>query len=279
MACKVLVTGGTGFVGANLVAALLQRGYAVRVLRRSSSSLVGLAGLDVEQCSGDLLDPVAVGRAVTGCQLVFHVAALSSYWRARRAWVYAVNVTGTRIVMDACLNAGVERLVHTSSAAAIGIAPDGQPATEQTPFDRLSASFAYADSKRLAELEVQRAITRGLDAVIVNPTTVIGAGDHYRNASSIVIEYGRGRIPVVPPGGMCVADVDAVTAGHLAAAERGQCGERYILGGENLSHRALTAMVADSAGCRAPGLVVPAALLGPASVAVDLFNQIAPRQP
>ncbi|HEY3228882.1 MAG TPA: NAD-dependent epimerase/dehydratase family protein, partial [Roseiflexaceae bacterium] len=227
---KVLVTGGTGFLGANLVAALLERGDAVRVLRRANSSLIALDGLPVEHVIGDILEPDAVARAVAGCDLVFHVAALASYWRARRDQVYRVNVEGTRIVMDACSRAGVPRVVHTSSVAAVGIPPPGTVGDETTPFDALSATFAYADSKHRAEAEVQNAVARGLDVVIVNPASVFGAGDHYLNTGRIVIEYGRGRIPVVPPGGMCVVDVDAVVRGHLLAAERGRAGERYILG-------------------------------------------------
>jgi dihydroflavonol-4-reductase len=211
--------------------------------------------------------------------MVFHVAALSSYWRARREQVYRVNVEGTRVVMEACLAAGVGRVVHTSSVAAIGIAPRGTLGTEETPFDQLSATFAYADSKRRAEDEVRRAIGRGLQAVIVNPATIIGAGDHYMIGGSIVVEYGRGRVPAVPPGGMCVADVDAVVQGHLAAAERGRVGERYILGGENLSFRQVAATIAEVAGRRPARLVVPGALLGPAALAVDAFNRVNPRTP
>ncbi len=276
---RVLVTGGTGFLGANLVAALVERGDTVRVLRRANSSLVALDGLPVDHVIGDILDPAAVDQAVRGCDLVFHVAALASYWRARREQVYRVNVEGTRTVMEACLRASVPRVVHTSSVAAIGIAPRGTIADETTPFDALSATFAYADSKRRAEEVVQQAIARGLDVVIVNPASVFGAGDHYLNTGRIVIEYGSGRIPVVPPGGMCVVDVDAVVQGHLLAAARGRTGERYILGGENLTHRQIAATIAAVTGRRAPRLVVPRRLLGPLARLVDAFNRISPWPP
>lgn len=276
---RILVTGGTGFVGSQLVAALVRRGDTVRVLRRKSSSLVALEGLPVEHCLGDILDPAAVRAAVAGCDVVFHVAALASYWRARRDDVYRVNVEGTRVVMEACLQAGVPRVVHTSSVAAIGIRPDRQPADEDTPFDTLSTTFAYADSKHRAEAEVQRAVAKGLDAVIVNPAVVIGAGDHYLISGSIVIEMNRGRVPGNPPGGMCVVDVDAVVQGHLAAAERGRTGERYILGGENLSHRQVAEIVAEVVGRRAPALDLPRWALGPAATIVDAFNRINPRPP
>jgi dihydroflavonol-4-reductase len=273
---KVLVTGGTGFLGANLAAALAGRGDSVRVLRRASSSLLALEGLPIEHVIGDITEPDAVERAVEGCDLVFHVAAIAAYWRDKPGRIYHVNVEGTRIVMQACLRAGVPRVVHTSSVAAVGIAAGGAIADETTPFDAFSATFAYADSKQRAETVVRDAVARGLSAVIVNPASVFGAGDHYLNTGRIVVEYGRGRIPVVPPGGMCVVDVDAVTQGHLLAAERGRAGERYILGGENLSHRQVAATVAAVAGVRAPQLVVPRRLLGPAAVVVDAFSRVSP---
>ena len=276
---KILVTGGSGFLGANLVKALLQRGHGVRVLHRAQSSLVALDGLPVEHAMGDILEPDRVARAVDGCDMVFHVAAISSYWRSRREQVYRVNVEGTRIVMEACLRARIARVVHTSSVAAIGIPPTGTVGTEEAPFDPVSATFAYADSKRRAEEEVQRAVDRGLPAVIVNPATVLGAGDHYLISGSIVIACARGRLPVVPPGGMCVADVDAVVQGHIAAAERGRIGERYILGGENLSHLQLGAMIADVVGRPPPRLVIPRRVLGPVAIAVDAINRVNPWPP
>jgi len=276
---RALVTGGTGFVGSQLAAALVARGDSVRVLRRANSSLVALDGLPVEHAIGDILDETAVAAAVAGCDLVFHVAALASYWRARPADVYRVNVEGTRIVLDACLRAGVPRVVHTSSAAAIGIAQNGEPADEDTPFDSASASFVYANSKHLAEQEVYRAIDQGLNAVIVNPAAVIGPGDHHLISSSTVVEFARRNVPAVPAGGMCVADVAAVVHGHLAAAERGRVGERYILGGENLTHRQLAEIIVGLAGRPIPRFTIPGWVLGPAAAAVDLYNRLSPRPP
>jgi dihydroflavonol-4-reductase len=276
---QVLVTGGTGFVGASLVAALARRGDQVRVLRRESSSLKALAGLEVEHVLGDVLEREAVERAVKGCDLVFHVAAISSYWRSQRDQIYKVNVEGTRVVMEACLQAGVPRVVHTSSIAAIGIPPEGTLGTEETAFDELSKSFPYADSKRLAEEEVRGAVARGLAAVIVNPGTVIGPGDHYMVSGSIVVEMAHGRVPAVPPGGMPVVDIEAVVQGHLAAAERGRVGERYVLNGENLSHMEVARVVGAVIGKRPPRIVLPRWLLPPLAAAIDLFNRVSPRPP
>jgi dihydroflavonol-4-reductase len=275
---KILVTGATGFVGSQVAAALVRRGDHVRVLRRKSSTLVALAGLDLEHCYGDILDSDAVRAAVNGCDAIFHVAALSSYWRAKAPDVYRVNVEGTRIVMDAALRAGVRRLVHTSSCAAIGLRRDGRPADETQPFDPRERRFAYAHSKYLAEQEVLKAVELGLPAVIVNPAVVIGPGDHNLISGSMIVEMARRPLPVAPPGGVCMTDVDAVTYGHLAAAERGRTGERYILGGENLTYKEITQIIAGVVGCKAPRWRIPSWIIPSAAAALDAMNYFV-RQP
>jgi dihydroflavonol-4-reductase len=271
---KVLVTGGAGFVGSQIVAALVRRGDAVRVLHRATSNLINLDGLPVDHIFGDILEPEAVARAVAGCDLVFHVAAVSSYWRAQREQVCRVNVEGTRIVMEACLAAGVPRVVHTSSVAAVGIPRDGRPADETALFDALSATFVYADSKHRAEAVVLQAVARGLSAVIVNPAAVYGAGDHNLISGSMVLEFARRSVPAVPAGGLCVVDVDAIVQGHLAAAERGRVGERYILGGENLTYLEVAAKICAVVGRRAPRATVPAWTLPPTALAADAVNRL-----
>jgi dihydroflavonol-4-reductase len=188
--------------------------------------------------------------------------------------VYRANVDGTRIVMEACLAAGVPRVVHTSSVAAIGIPRDGRPADESAAFDALSATFAYADSKHRAETAVLQAVVRGLPAVIVNPGAVYGAGDHNLISGSMVLEFARRSVPAVPAGGLCVVDVDAVVQGHLAAAARGRVGERYILGGENLTYLEVVAKICSVVGRRAPRVAVPGWVLSPAAVAVDAVNRL-----
>ena len=274
---KVLVTGATGFVGSQVAAALARRGDHVRVLRRNASSLIALEGLEIEHCYGDILEPQAVAEAVRGCDLVFHVAALSSYWRAKTPDVYRVNVEGTRIVMDACLHAGVSRVVHTSSVAAIGIRRDGRPSDETQPFDSHEARFAYAHSKHLAEQEVLKSVRLGLPAIIVNPAAVIGPGDHNLISGSMIVEMARRSIPAAPPGGVCMVDVDAVTFGHLAAAERGRIGERYILGGENLTYKEITQVIANVVGCKVPRWRIPPWIIPPAAAALDAANHFVRR--
>ncbi len=276
---KVLVTGATGFIGAQLAQELVRQGHQVRVLRRTSSKTLMLDGLAVEHAFGDILEPEAVAQAVADCEFVFHVAALASYWRAQRKQVYDVNVRGTQIVLDACLRAGVRRIVFTSSVAAIGVPRDGQTAHEDTPFDPLSATFAYADSKRRAEEVVRAMVARGLDVVIVNPAAVIGPGDHNLITGSMIVEYARRPVPFVTPGGLCLADVAAVVQGHILAAQHGQTGQRYILGGENLPYREIARIITDVAGRAAPRWTIPGWALGPAATVVDAFNRIAPVSP
>jgi dihydroflavonol-4-reductase len=274
---KVLVTGATGFVGSQLARALVSQGHEVRVLRRRTSTTVVLEGLPVEHLYGDILEPDAVRNAVALCDCVFHVAALSSYWRAREADVYQVNVEGTRIVMDACLRAGIPRVVHTSSVGAIGVRRDGRPSDESQPFDAREKGFAYAHSKHLAELEVLKAVKLGLPAVIVNPAVVIGPGDHNLISGSLIVEMAKRPLPVCPPGGACTVDIDAVVQGHLAAAKQGRTGERYILGGENLTYRKITAIISEIVGCRAPAWTLPSWVMPPAATALDALNRLVSR--
>jgi dihydroflavonol-4-reductase len=274
-----LVTGASGFIGSRLAAALVEQGESVRVLHREGSRLSALAGLPVERHIGDIMDPSALERAVDGCDVVYHVAAVSAYWREAPEVIYAVNVDGTRNVVAACRKAGVSRVVHTSSVAAIGIPHRGVLGTEETPFDRVSANFPYADSKRLAEEEVQRAVAQGLVAVIVNPAVVIGAGDHHLISGSIIVQLARRPLPIVPPGGVCVADVDAVVQGHLLAARLGRPGERYILGGENLTYREIADVVAAMVSRAGPRRTIPGWMLGPAGGAVTAYNRVSRRSP
>lgn len=270
---KVLVTGATGFVGSQVAAALVRQGHAVRILRRRSSKTVALDGLEVEHAFGDILEADAVREAVAGCDRVFHVAALASYWRARDTDIYRVNVEGTRIVMDACLRAAVERVVYTSSVAAIGLRHDGRPADESQPFVPSQERFAYAHSKHLAEQAVYKAVKLGLAAVVVNPAAVIGPGDYNLISGSIGLQMAKRPLLIKPAGGLCLVDIDAVVDGHLAAADRGRVGERYILGGENVSSQELFAAVAQIVGCREPRWTLPTPFLPAVAVGLDVVNR------
>lgn len=279
MPLRALVTGATGCVGANVVEALLARGYQVRAMRRPTSTLTALAGLEPELVVGNILQPDSLPPAMDGCQLVFHVAAISEYWRTPALRIYQVNVEGTRHVLEAALAAGVERLVYTSSAGALGVPPRGQPADESATFNLPPRRFIYGHSKHLAEREVRRAVERGLDAVIVNPVSVIGARDVHWIGGSLLREVKRGLSWVSPPGGMSWAAAGDVGLGHVLAAERGRTGERYILGGENLTHREALEMMAQVVGGRRPLLTVPRPLLSGFARLVDGLNVVLPGPP
>jgi dihydroflavonol-4-reductase len=276
---KVLVTGATGFVGSNVAEALAARGDHVRVLRRTTSQLKALEGVPVDYAVGDILDPDSLLAAMQGRELVFHVAAMSQYWRSSKETVYRVNVEGTRNVVQAALAAGVQRVVHTSSVAALGYPPHGTAADESQVFPTELSWWPYGHSKHLAELEVQMAVERGLSAVIVNPTIVIGPRDVNFISGSLIRASVKDQLLVVPPGGSNIVHVDDVVDGHLAAAESGRVGERYILGGENLSHWDAAVTIASVTGGPRPRLVLPHWALPPLARIIDTFNALSPWPP
>ncbi|MGO9350967.1 MAG: NAD-dependent epimerase/dehydratase family protein [Mycobacterium sp.] len=218
---------------------MLAFGISVRVLRRPTSSLAGQDSLVCETCIGDVLDSVdTLAAAMAGCTWVFHTAAISDYWRHRgRKRLYRTNVEGTRNVLAAALRAGVERFVLTSSLAALGVPAPGQALTEADHFNLRPRRFPYGYSKHLAEYELHRAVAAGLPAVAVNPSVVIGPRDVNRISSAMFVQAARGRLRIAAPGGTNFVAVSDVVQGHIAAAERGRVGERYILAGENLSFR------------------------------------------
>ena len=277
---RALVTGATGCVGANIVEALLARGYTVRALRRASSKLDALAGLEPEYAIGDVLDETSLRAAIAGCELVFHAAAVAQYWRNGPETIYAANVEGTRNVLRAALAQGVRRVVFTSSVAVLGVPTRrGQWLDESAVFNLRPAQFHYGHSKVLAEAEVQRAVAEGLDVVIVNPVSVIGQRDVYFVGGEILRTAQRGLLVAAPPGGMGVVSAQATGEGHVLAVERGRTGERYILNGENVSHRVLMALAAEVVGKRAPWITIPRALMAPLAVLVDLYNGLRRGQP
>ena len=255
---QALVTGGTGFVGGNLVAGLTARGIKARVLRRESSSLAALDGLEYETVVGDILgSEESLAEAMADCNWVFHTAAVTQYWRRNTANIYEVNVGGTRRALAAAKRAGVERFVFTSSLGAMGIPRNGHLLDESSQFNIDPRLFPYGHSKHLAEREVRRAAAEGLAAVIVNPAAIVGPRDVNMLSGSIIVEAARGRIRACFPGGLNFVAVEDVVAGHLAAAERGRSGERYILAGENLTYRRLATIVCEVVGRKAPAVVLP----------------------
>lgn len=253
---ETLVTGATGLVGAALVKRLVEEGADVRIYRRPTSrlDLLGPAAHAVEHFTGDLSEPHRLQAALQGVRRVYHVAGCVEPGRAGTRALHRVNAEGTAHVINAALAAaGVERLVHTSSIAALGRPTrEGALINEATPWDNTAVRSAYARSKRAAELEVRRGIAEGLDAVMVNPALVFGVGRAGENTRRIVDAVRKGRLPAAPPGSTCAADVRDVAEGHLRAMHLGETGARYILGGENLSWRALIATLAEAFGVAPP---------------------------
>ena len=270
---KALVTGGTGFLGANLVDGLAAAGYTARILRRQSSRLEALEGLHYEEAFGDILDRESLVRAMEGCDWVFHVAAVSDYWRQGVEWLYRVNVEGTKQVLQAAQAAGVQRLVHTSSVIALGVPARGELADESLDFNISPGRFRYGHSKHLAEQEVQRAVQEGLEAVIVNPSLILGPRDLNKISGSIVIEVKRGLLRFYLPGGANYVAVEDVVAGHIAAAERGRVGERYILGGENLRHREVIDTIVEVTDGPRPLFSFPRWAIEPTALAVSVARR------
>ena len=246
---RTFVTGGTGFIGGAVVRRLLEAGHEVRALVRPGANTRQLNGLPVEPVEGDLLERESLRRGMASCGWVFHVAALYSFWGHHSTDFYQANVEGTRQVLDVAQHAGVERIVYTSSIAVLGVHKDGSPAIEDTPSTLADRIGPYQRSKFLAE-EVARDFARqGLPVVIVNPSTPVGIGDHKPTPTGqIIVDFLNGRIFGYVDTGLNIIDVDDVAAGHLLAAQRGQVGQRYILGGENLTLKQILDLLAEVSG-------------------------------
>jgi dihydroflavonol-4-reductase len=253
---RTLVTGATGFIGSHVTGLLVQRGDEVRVTVREGSRLEALHGLDVQPVKADVLDRRAVGRAMRGVDRVFHVAGTTRL-EGPRGPVFSLNVQGTKIVLEEALRAGVQRVVYTSSVAAIGPAPPGQSADENSPWEAGRYRIAYLDAKHEAEVTALRLLGRGLPLVIVNPAHVLGAGDPGRSSTALVRRFMRRQIPVYVDGTLNVVGVQDVAAGHLLADERGVVGERYILGNRNFTMDRLFADLGRISGIEPPAIKLP----------------------
>ncbi len=246
---QTFVTGGTGFIGGAVVRWLLEAGHKVRALVRRGADTRQLDGLPVERVEGDLRDLSSLQRGVVGCDWVFHVAALYSFWGHSWDDFSQTNVEGTRRLLEAARDEGVKRIVYTSSIAALGVHGDRSPATEDTPSTLTDRIGPYQRSKFLAE-EVARDLARqAVPVVIVNPSTPVGVGDHKPTPTGqMIVDFLNGRMFGYVDTGLNIVDVEDVAAGHLLAAERGRVGERYILGGENLSLKQFLDLLSEVSG-------------------------------
>jgi dihydroflavonol-4-reductase len=276
---NVLVTGGTGFIGSNLALALLNQGLNVRILRRPDSDLRAIGSAEVDHRYGDVREIDSLKRAMSGCDTVFHTAAVVSYWRRDRERMYDVNVGGTRNMVQACIETGIQKLVHTSSVAAIGFPENGPWADETNVFNWEPYDVGYRISKHRAELEIQRGVSLGLSAVIVNPSIVIGPRDIHFNGGQIVRDIYKKRLFFYIEGGMNVVHVNDVVRGQIAAARMGRIGERYILCGENLPIREVFKTTAEVVGGIVPKIRMPKSLVHSAAFVAEMIGNVTNSKP
>ncbi len=255
-----LLTGASGFIGSHVASALAARGDELRVFARRSANLSPLEGIAYERATGDITDRRAVRRALDGVDRVFHVAGRTSLRPRDREAVFAANVRGARTMFEAAREAGVERFVHTSTVAAIGAAKPGGTIDEEGSFEIGHLGISYANSKHEAELEGFRQAAHGLPLVIVNPTFTLGPEDPTGTSMSLVRRFLLGQIPAYVDGALNIVDVRDVAAGHLLADERGELGERYILGGRNFTFDRLFADLSRLSGVEPPPLKLPGRL-------------------
>ena len=268
-----LVTGASGHLGANLVRALLERGEKVRVFIRSESENLAIKGLDVEQAFGDLRDKASIITAVKGCDYVYHCAAFVSIRDGDRKELYDVNVLGTRYLMQACLAEGVKKVVHCSSFGAVGNNPAGA-SNEQWAVSPYEMTTDYEISKTFAELEVYKEISRGLPAVIVNPSGIVGPWDFMPSLlGKTIIEFAQGKMRGSVSGGFDFVPVQDVVQGHLLAMEKGVIGERYLLTGEQHTINETLEWLEEFTGVKKPWLVIPTFIMQNIAIVKDSIER------
>ena len=275
-----LVTGATGFVGSAVARRLLAEGFAVRVLARPGSDRRNLAGIAVEVAEGNLTDAASLQRACAGCEALFHVAADYRTWAPRPQELYQANVEGSRALMRAALDAGVKRVVYTSSVAVLGIPKDGTPGDEATPVTVDDMIGHYKRSKYLAEEAVREFVGQGLNLVIVNPSTPIGPRDLKPTPTGrIVVDAASGKMPAYVDTGLNIAHVDDVAEGHWLAYTKGATGERYVLGGTDMSLRQILETIADIVGRKPPKLRLPHAAVLPVAYVAEALARLTGKPP
>lgn len=278
---KVLVTGASGFVGSAVARKLAAEGFSVRALVRAASPRGHLAGLPLEFAEGDLMEAASVARATKDVRYVFHVAADYRLWAKDPNEILRNNLYGTQNIMEKAKEAGVERIVYTSSVATLALTKGGDPVDETVPLMEQNAIGTYKRSKVIAERLVEKMIAeQGLPAVIVNPSTPIGPSDVKPTPTGrIIVEAARGRIPAFVDTGLNLVHVDDVADGHLAALRKGKTGERYILGGENVSFAAMLGEIARIVGRKAPRIKLPRGPLMPIAFGAEQIAKFTGKEP
>ena len=272
----ILVTGATGFVGSAVLRSLEKSGRKTRALIRPTSDRKNLEGVDAEVVTGDLTVPETLAPALEGCEGLFHVAADYRLWTRDPAPMFAANVDGTRNILLAAHGAGVKRIVYTSSVATLGIIPGGVPADEETPVSFDDMIGPYKQSKFLAEAEVRRLIAEeSLPVVIVNPSMPVGPRDIKPTPTGrMIVEAAMGRMPAYVDTGLNVVHVDDVAAGHTLAYDKGDVGERYLLGGENMELGRILTEIAHLCGRAGPRFRVPHGLILPLAYGAEAWTRL-----
>jgi dihydroflavonol-4-reductase len=277
---RALVTGASGFVGSAVARALGRVGWQVRALVRMGSDRGNLQELPAEIVVGDITDEGSLDAALSGCEALFHVAADYRLWAPQPELLYRTNVEGTRKVLEAARRAGIGRIVYTSSVAAVGLPADGSPGSEDTPVSLAGMIGHYKRSKFLAEEVVRELVRAGAPVVIVNPSTPIGPGDRKPTPTGqLVVDAARGRMPAYVDTGLNIVHVDDVAMGHLQALQRGRIGERYILGGDNMTLRDILVEISRLSGRRPPRVRLPHGLLLPVAWASEVAARLSGTTP
>jgi dihydroflavonol-4-reductase len=255
---KAFVTGATGFLGSHVARVLSEQGADLRLLVRSSSNLRNLEGLKAETATGDLRNPASLERAMAGCDTVFHVAADYRLWVRDPHEMYRSNVEGTRAILEAARKNGVSTVVHTSSVATVGFSANGHPADEDSPVSLADMIGPYKRSKFMAEQLALDAGRSGMRVIVVNPTTPVGEQDVKPTPTGrIVVDFLKRKFPAYVETGLNLVDVSECARGHVAALEKGRPGERYILGGENLTLKQILDKLAEITGLPSPRVKLP----------------------
>jgi dihydroflavonol-4-reductase len=257
MSKRVFVTGASGFIGSNLVRRLTAEGHDVAALMREHSYHPLLEGLEFERVTGDLLEKESFEKAVEGCDVVFHCAAVISFSRYALSKAYPVNVDGTRNMLEAALKAGVRRLVFTSACAAVGISRTPDVILDESSSWVPPESWVYAYTKHLSEREVLSYSDKGIETIALNPSAVYGQGDHALNTGLAIKQIHKNRMPASPPGGTSYVSVNDLIDAHILAMKKGKPGERYILVKENIPYIDLFNRIAEALHSRRIRFVVP----------------------
>ncbi|MBI4534334.1 MAG: NAD-dependent epimerase/dehydratase family protein [Candidatus Melainabacteria bacterium] len=276
---KILVTGASGFIGCRLVSRLVEAGHYVRTFGRSQVAPPELAKLDIEHISGDIANHEAVLQAVGDCDMVFHLAGLVSYRAADREKQHQANVVGTRNVMEASLNAGVTRVIYTSSIAAMGIPVPGTVGDESITYNLQGLGLNYCDSKHAAEVVALDYAKQGLPVIILCPGIIFGEGDTHPHHRAIFMAMSKGWLIGWPAGGVTFCDIEDVIEAHMNAMSKGRVGERYVLGSANLTYREAAEVLSKVLGSRRPSFEIPGWLLETSGMACEAVFPLVGKPP